>query len=251
MERTYCVYKHTNKINGKIYIGITSQRPRKRWDCGRGYMNNEHFWRAIQKYGWDNFEHEILFDGLSPEDAFEKEQELILKYDSRNYQKGYNNSAGGEGGATGICGENHPMYGKHHSVETREKLRESHKGVPYSPERYEKFIENLDRDSLRERAYRTIAGYNKGCKWDDESNRKRSESNKGKKRSKETKDKIGESHKKSIVQLSLDGKWIKEWDSIKSASEQLGITGSNISEVCRHLRKTAGGFIWLYAHEWR
>ena len=48
----YCVYIHTNKINEKRYVGITCQSTSRRWRNGDGYIQNEHFYRAIQKYGW-------------------------------------------------------------------------------------------------------------------------------------------------------------------------------------------------------
>ena len=52
----YIVYQHKNKINGKVYIGITMQDPERRWRHGEGYKSSPHFYAAIQKYGWDNFE---------------------------------------------------------------------------------------------------------------------------------------------------------------------------------------------------
>lgn len=91
----YYVYKHTSP-SGKIYIGITQQRPTKRWGAGYNYDYNDHFFNAIRKYGWDNFSHEILFSGLSREEAKAKEIELIAFYDSANRNKGYNVSPGGE-----------------------------------------------------------------------------------------------------------------------------------------------------------
>ena len=49
-EHNYTVYMHKNKINGKVYIGITKQKPKYRWHNGEGY-NHQVFKRAIDKYG--------------------------------------------------------------------------------------------------------------------------------------------------------------------------------------------------------
>lgn len=101
-ERLYKVYKHTlpisvsGKENDMIYIGITCKKNiKQRWLGGRGYDGNLHFSNAIKKYGWNNFKHEVLFDGLTKEDAEYKEIELIAYYDSTNPTKGYNHSFGG------------------------------------------------------------------------------------------------------------------------------------------------------------
>lgn len=91
----YFVYKHTSP-SGKVYIGITQQRPTKRWGGGSNYDYNDHFINAIRKYGWQNFTHEILFSDLSRDEAKAKEIELIAFYDSANRHKGYNVSPGGE-----------------------------------------------------------------------------------------------------------------------------------------------------------
>ena len=89
----YTVYQHKNKINGKIYIGITSRKPEERWGSdGRNYKTSPHFYSAIQKYGWDNFEHNILFTNLSKAQACEKEQELIKYYNSMDREFGVNSN---------------------------------------------------------------------------------------------------------------------------------------------------------------
>ena len=47
----WIIYKHTNKVNGKVYIGQTKQTPTQRWRNGNGYKNNVYFYHSIQKYG--------------------------------------------------------------------------------------------------------------------------------------------------------------------------------------------------------
>ena len=58
----YKVYKHTNIINNKVYIGLTKQEPKRRWQNGYGYIDNSYFYNSITKYGWDGFKHEVLYD---------------------------------------------------------------------------------------------------------------------------------------------------------------------------------------------
>lgn len=98
-QQNYFVYMHINKINGKKYIGITCQKPEYRWGKkGNKYKNNIHFYAAIQKYGWDNFEHIIYQSRLTKGQACGLEQQLILLFETNNPDKGYNFSGGGESG---------------------------------------------------------------------------------------------------------------------------------------------------------
>lgn len=113
----YCVYCHTNKINGKKYIGITKQRPNERWKNGKGY-SAQHFSRAIQKYGWNNFEHTILIEGLTKNQACYYEKFYIQKYNTTLAENGYNETLGGDGGG---------MYKKHHTKEAKEKISRARK----------------------------------------------------------------------------------------------------------------------------
>lgn len=83
-------------MNGKIYIGITGRKPEDRWQNGKGYKYNTHFWNAIQKYGWDGFEHVILNNNLTKEEARLKEIEYIKLYNTTNQDKGYNLKRGGD-----------------------------------------------------------------------------------------------------------------------------------------------------------
>lgn len=96
------VYKHTNKVNGKVYVGITKNKPSKRWKNGKGYrFVKGEFYTDIQKYGWDSFDHEILFEGLSYDEAVKKERELVAEYGSNNPEYGYNQTQGGRSGIRG------------------------------------------------------------------------------------------------------------------------------------------------------
>lgn len=95
VDKPYTVYMHIAP-NNKRYIGITSQRLNGRFGTnGYGYKCNVYFWRAIQKYGWDNFEHYIYKDNLSQSQANQLEKELIQKYHTQNQEFGYNVAAGG------------------------------------------------------------------------------------------------------------------------------------------------------------
>lgn len=117
-NNTWKVYKYTDKHNGLIYIGITSRTLKERWQSGYGYKGNPRLHHAIQKYGENNFVKEILIEGLTQEEAFQKEIELIEKYHARNPKIGYNLSIGGSA----------PMFGRHHSEETKQLFSKTRKG---------------------------------------------------------------------------------------------------------------------------
>lgn len=230
MINTYCVYKHISPSN-KIYIGITSQKPEYRWRSGNGYRNHLYFYKAIQKYGWDNFQHEILFVNLTKEEAEQKEIELIKKYKSNQKTYGYNIDSGGNSNGKhsdetrkkikenhfDISGENHPMYGKHHSNETKQKISKSKIGKKHP--------------------------------ISEETRIKISSALKGREMKKEWIDKMAESHKKSILQYSVDNKFIKKWNSIKDIEDELGIAHQSIVACCKGRIKTSHNYIWKYASE--
>ena len=116
MKRFY-VYVHVCP-NGKRYVGVTTQtKPEYRWQEGKGYRYNKHFYSAILKYGWTNFQHEV-FEVDSAEEMYRKEVELISFYHSNDPRYGYNNSVGGEKSALGY----------RHSEESRKKMSEALKG---------------------------------------------------------------------------------------------------------------------------
>lgn len=93
----YSVYIHTNKLNNKRYVGITSKKPKVRWANGKGYSNNKQFTNAINKVGWNGFEHIIVADGLTAQEAAQMERELIALYRTNEREFGYNFTDGGFG----------------------------------------------------------------------------------------------------------------------------------------------------------
>lgn len=107
----YCVYYHKNRLNNKLYIGI-SKDVKKRWSANGGqYKYSKVFYRAIKKYGWNNFDHVILIDNISKDIACVIESELIKKYKTQDKEFGYNLANGGFGGCT-AKGEKHHLSKK-------------------------------------------------------------------------------------------------------------------------------------------
>lgn len=120
-DKDWCVYKHTLKNDGRVYIGQTNDI-KIRWKPS-AYRSCSAFYEAILKYGWENFEHEILYSNLTLAEANKIEEELIAKYDS--IDNGFNLSSGGL---------NHLA-----SQATKDKMSKTRKGVPKS-EKHKKAI---------------------------------------------------------------------------------------------------------------
>ena len=100
-EAKYIVYCHINKINNKKYIGQTCRSLETRsGKNGRYYKNCIAFYNAIKKYGWDNFEHKVLFENLSKDSADRIEKILIQTFRTQNPDYGYNIQNGGTFGNT-------------------------------------------------------------------------------------------------------------------------------------------------------
>ena len=229
---SFTVYEHINRANGKRYIGITCQDARRRWrPDGSGYKGNPFFWNAIQKYGWDNFDHIIIKQGLTKDEACQMEKDLIERYHSNDLIHGYNLSDGGEYntmpqvtrerlsrerkgkncgannpnyGNHKLAGKNNPNYGKHLSEETRRKISESRKG--------------------------------KGLKhFSEEHRRKLSEHHGG----------GAESKKVYCIEENLLFK------SINEAARYVGCNKNLISKCCRNMPhyNTAKGYHWKFAED--
>nr|DAZ56828.1 MAG TPA: intron associated endonuclease [Caudoviricetes sp.] len=260
----YTVYKHTTP-SGKRYIGITSQEPERRWQNGAGYKDNEHFYRAIQKYGWENISHEIVADGLSKAQACALEIRLIAEYDTTNQDKGYNHSTGGESGRLGVHpsvetrrkisealkGQSPWIKGKHMSAGARMNLSKAHKGNRLSIETRRKISEANKGRHFSVETRQKISKANKGKHMSAEARRKNSEAKKGannpwygKHLSVETRRKISEAQSKSVVCAETG----KQYASTREAAKAIGLrSNGSICSACRDGRKTAGGYHWEYA----
>ena len=150
METNYKVYVHISP-NGKRYYGITKQEPKKRWQNGKKYGNNDHFTNAINYYGWDNFKHIVIARGLTEEEAKWLEIELIREFDTTNRDKGYNITKGGEG-----------TNGYKHTEETRKNIGKIHKGKTLSEETRKKLSEAMKGKTLSEETRKKLSESHKG-----------------------------------------------------------------------------------------
>lgn len=138
----YCVYVHTNKINGKKYVGQTCQEPNRRWMNGNGYLQKTengnyrqpYFAKAIIKYGWDNFEHEIVASHLTKEEANNFEMLLIEKMQTTDKNKGYNICSGGNFSDS--------QKGRKFSEEHKKKLSETKKANKHDCKKVNQFTKD-------------------------------------------------------------------------------------------------------------
>lgn len=232
--KTYCVYKHTSPC-GKSYIGITSQRPSNRFRNGDGYKHNKYFYRAIQKYGWGNFTHQILINGLSESDALIEEERLIRELGTCNSDLGFNlMTAGGSAGT--------------HSQETKEKIRVAATGRRASEETRAKMSLSKNGHELSEISRNKLRQKRIGEKnpfW-------------GRKHTEESKQKIktnsadfsGEKsvNARRVSQYRTSGEFIKTYGSISGAAKENNIQSPyNISACCNGRQRTACGYVWKYS----
>ena len=217
----YSVYIHTNKINGKKYIGLTSKNPEERWRNGNGYNHSTHFNRAIKKYGWNNFVHEVYASGLTSQEASVLEQRLISEYNTTNDKYGYNLDAGGSR--------------TKHSEETKQKISAAVTGKKRSPETIEKLrkASTGNKNSI-------------GHKQSEESKQKNREAHIGKTHilSEEQKTNIALGHKNRKEVICVETGEV--FPSIGIAAKRSNTSQGSISSVLTGRSKTAGGYHWKY-----
>jgi group I intron endonuclease len=232
---SYLIYKHTNKINGKSYIGLTQfNYANIRWQNGKGYAKHTQpcFRDAIKKYGWENFTHEILEDNIKTRaEANQREQYWIAYY--HTYVKdpfcnGYNLTKGGDDHtytARGVLqlSENKVILQRFDSL----LLAENSTGIP---------AKNIYRACVKK--LKSAGGYYwcYATDYDDY--------------------KIEKSKKliavQEIYQLDLQDNIVATYASMSEAVRMLGYNScSKISMCCNNKRKTAYGYKWRYKNEER
>lgn len=218
----YLVYRHMNKLNNKVYIGITSRKPNERWgNNGSNYITSPHFYSSICKYGWDNFEHDILYTDLTKDEACEKEIELIAYYKADNPKFGYNMTSGGD------C----PTM----SVESRIKLSNSMKGnqngfgKPCSKEKAEKISKAQIGKFVSEetRKKQSIAASMRHVHCSDDK-----------------REKLRNNYPKMRKVYCVETDTI--YKSVQECARELNLYATLVSKVCRNKLKTTGGYHLQY-----
>lgn len=233
----YCVYKHTCLINGKVYVGITAQKPETRWGRnGYRYRNNAHFANAIKKYGWDSFKHEILFEQLTFEVAKQIEIALIALLKSNDREFGYNISSGGDPGNGVHCTEERKAkiragrLGYKCSEETRRRISEANKKRP--PELVQKFAHSRIGEPPWNKGMVGEASHSYGVVFSEERRRHISEATTGKPKTGMNKEVIDTAT--NIV-----------YRTAKDAADATGITKSCIAHQCQRQGKRSHRFRYL------
>ena len=212
--RSHDVYKITNKINNKIYIGITSQGASARFKehlfaAEHGSPFKIH--KAIRKYGRENFIFEIIDFCNNYNELKEKEKYYISLYDSMNDEKGYNMTEGGDG-----------TFGRSHSEETKEKIRQKAIG---------REIDELTRAKLSEAG--KVRTENREAYW-----------NSGQ---------IGQSRRKPVLQYTNTGEFLQRFDGVNIASRVTGITVNLIVSALKGrniLASKKNPYIWVYEEDY-
>ena len=243
-DSTYSVYCHTNTVNGKKYIGITKRIPEKRWGVNGVRYSGQALGNAIEKYGWDNFEHEILMVGLTKEEAEAEEIRLIRELNTI-VPFGYNLTTGGN-------------IGYEVSNETKQKLRLVHLGKPKKTEAIEKTASYHRGKTVSEETRRKLSEARKGLKESEEWRRRIGESSKGRKWTEEQRKNYLKSRvyaqggdcktARRVAKYTKDGIFIEIYGSVSEAQASIG-KNHHVSECCMGKVGSAGGYVWKYVDE--
>lgn len=255
-ERKYCVYKHTSKIDGRAYVGITRVGVKQRWHSGKGYKRNQYFWRYIQKYGWDSLEHEILYDDLSEEDAVKIEKKLIAEWDLTNRDKGFNLDLGGSTNNTfwrGVyCIETHSEYDGTRIAERETGVRANN--ICYACNGKRQYAGKDANGKKFHWVYSDekwlIPQIINNCMFQKEYLNLKEESlfeeykNKCIRRSVS---RTREDLRKNVYQYDLQGELLAVYSGLEEAATATKSNMSEIGQRCNGVGFTCGGYLWSYS----
>lgn len=233
-ERNYIVYCHVFP-NNKKYFGITCQGWKKRWGkSGIGYKG-QLVYNAIEKYGWYNTTHYILFKDLTEYEAKQKEIDLIARYNTTNRKYGYNVDKGG-GDAPTLYGIDNPNSKKIICINTGEIFN----CISDACKKYnvcDRCISACCKDTRKTTGVHLDTGERLEWQFYDEWLIKLKQCSKIIQNKK--------SDEKRVMCIETN----KIYNSITDAADSVSVHRTNVSKVCRGIRKTAGGYHWCYIDE--
>lgn len=220
----YLVYQHTSP-SGKVYVGITSQSVSKRWQNGKGYTKNNqpYFNAAINKYGWNNFKHEIILENVLESEAKYTERYLIRWY--KLHKISYNITDGGEG----MLGHRIESVLKHiYQFDLQGNLIKDYSCIKDAANalNYDSAVisHSVDKTICKDFFFFSEEGLFKKDQIIRDYNKRWFE--------------------KRVVKLDLDFQYIESYDSIVSASKENNLSVDVIGNAIS--RKTRGGqFYWI------
>lgn len=235
MNKSYCVYCHTNILNNKKYFGITgANKPEYRWHKdGSGYKDQV-FGRAIEKYGWNNFKHEIIYKDLTYDNACKKEIELIKKYQTTNSKYGYNKSSGGDCISLGTY--NNALSKKVYMYNIDGEF------IKEFPSMMEAERETGIDNSAICACCKGRNLYTKDYRWSYKKEESLSPINK----EKYLYDSIRKEQCKDVYQYSLDGEFLNKYASLSDACNNTNSDFRLVSACCLGKRNKTNGYIWAY-----
>lgn len=246
------IYRIYNKVNGKFYIGSTSNFRKRMREHLHSLRKNKHvnnyLQHAFNKYGEENFIFEV-YENVDIDDLIAVEQMILDELKSYDHSIGYNISKNAT--SYRVFGEENPHFGVPKSAEHKMKISKSLLGHTQTEETKQKISLSLQGKNMGKEHW------SYGKERSLEHRQKHSVSMKGKfkgennpfygkKHTAETKAKMG----KPVVQLSFDGTFIAKYNSTKEAATINNMGNSHISCCCKGTRKTTGGYKWMYLDEY-
>lgn len=232
-ERNYIVYCHVFP-NNKKYFGITCQGWKKRWGKGGIGYKGQLVYNAIEKYGWYNTKHYILFKNLTKEEAEQKEIELIARYNTTDRKYGYNVSAGGD--TPLLTGANNPGSIKVVCINTGE-IFDTINDAAIKYNICDRCISACCKGTRHTTGNHPDTGERMIWQYYDEWLIEPKKHNKS--------IRIKKSDEKRVMCIETG----VIYNSITEAADSIGLHRTTVGKVCRGKQKTAGKLHWKYIND--